>query len=147
MKGQVGLKKVNAKDLGLSKQAQDFLLFLFQESESGRKECAVSDIAAKLNVSKPAVSRMGRFLAHKGFVKRARYSLISLLPKGTRLASEIVKKRRIVEVFLNSRLGLKLRDAEAEAHLLEHSVSSHTIKKLYEFLGKPKLCPHGRKIK
>lgn len=130
----------------LSEEAEDFLLMLFQLSEHGFSDFGVTELAQRTGVSKAAVSRMARTLAEKGMLLKKRYSRISLSLKGRKMGREIARKRRIIEVFLNKSLGLKGRSLELQAHTLEHSISLLTAKKLHEFLGRPRKCPHGKSI-
>lgn len=118
------------------------IYLLSQDSPVG-----VTDIAARLNLSKSTVSERVRALANDGMVASELYGGVSLTPAGLQIGTILTYKHRILEVFLNQTLGIHEDDVHAEAEKLEHAISDEVAKKLAKFLKYPNQDPHGTPIK
>ena len=105
-----------------------------------------SDLADYLKVSKAGVSEMMRSLSSRGLLKAKPYSPASLTKKGLSLARKMTFKHRVLEVFLSDKLGVPAKSVHEEASRMEHAVSDSTLRRLYDFLGRPKTDPHGSPI-
>ncbi len=104
------------------------------------------DIAKELGLSKNTVAITLSKLSDKGYVEKERYGRIYLTPKGKMVAKKMNFRHRVLETFLFEKLGMKKGKIHEEACRMEHAVSDEMVRKLYRFLGEPKLDPHGRKI-
>ncbi|MCT4616762.1 MAG: metal-dependent transcriptional regulator [Candidatus Gracilibacteria bacterium] len=105
------------------------------------------DIAQKMNISKPSVTQMMNKFAKEDLVKIDSYSKVFFTNKGLKLAKKITYNYRIIETFLQKTLEYDSLDKiREEAHKLEHAFSDEAIQRLDNFLGNPKVCPHGDKI-
>ncbi|MCA9362768.1 metal-dependent transcriptional regulator [Candidatus Kaiserbacteria bacterium] len=114
--------------------------------DSGLDEVGVTQIAAKLKLSKSTVSERLRDLVRDGLVETKPYASVTLTEKGFNLGKKLTYKHRIIEVFLNETLGLPKSKVHEEAHRLEHAVSDEVIKRLAKYIGHPDTDPHGSKI-
>mgnify|MGYP000341889898 CR=1 FL=1 len=103
-----------------------------------------NDIAKELGVSPATVSKILSKLEMRGLVKRLKYHGAKLTDEGRGIAEQAVRKHRILEVLLKS-LGFNNYEAHRYAHEMEH-IPSNVIERIYEFLNKPKFCPHGNPI-
>lgn len=124
--------------------AENFVFTVLQQSKAGKARLV--GISGALGTSRAAVSRMASRLARGGLVVKGRYSLVGLTAKGRALANETAMKHRVVEVFLHDALGMEGDEMEEQAHELEHAISARTARRLHAYLGKPRLCPHGKEI-
>ncbi len=126
---------------------EDYLRAIYQiiEQEKERKVKSV-DIAARLNISKAAVSKMLKILQSQGFVSIELYSKVNLTKKGLMAAQKLTYKYGVIEVFLKNVLKVDKESIKEEAHRLEHAFSDETIKKLVEFLNNSKVCSCGKEI-
>jgi len=68
---------------------------------------------------------------------------ISLTDDGFLQAETLTRRHRLVETFLCDTLGISWHEVHAHAHVLEHGLTPLIEEKLAEFLGFPKVCPHG----
>ncbi len=126
----------------MSLSAEDYIRTIFVLSEdSDDKAVRQIDIAKKLNLNKASVSEMVKKLMLQGYVNSERYSKLSLTKKGFIFGKEIIRKHRIMEVFLVEVLGLDKDKAHIEAHKIEHCISAEIIERLYIILGRPVKSP------
>lgn len=130
-----------------SQNQEDYLktIYYLREKASGGDIKSVA-IAKNLYVSKAAVSKMLRRLKDQNLVKTDPYSTVNLTSKGEKQAKTLVRKHRLIEVFLVNVLKINQKKMHEEAHKLEHAFSNETIKKLEIFLGVPKFSPEGHLI-
>ena len=134
----------------IKKSQEDYLRAMYElrerqsDKDIGIKKAEVADM---LKISKSSVTQMMKKLLKDGMIKMDLYSRIFFTKKGLVFAEQITCKHRIIEVFLRDILGYKsLEEINEEAHKLEHGFSDNAIKRLDNFLGNPKECPHGEVI-
>lgn len=120
------------------------IFMLQQESPTG--EATVARLAAVLGVTKGSVTSMVRKLREAGLAEAQRYGGIRLTPTGRRLALDIIRRHRLIEVFLVDVLGFDWSEVHEEAERLEHAMSSTLLDRLDAFLGHPAIDPHGDPI-
>ena len=101
-------------------------------------------IAARLGVSRPAVSEMVKRLEAEGLVLND--GPLRLTDKGLVLAQRVVRRHRLAERFLTDILGLSWAVAHHEAGKWEHVMSVEVEAALDRVLGSPTTCPHGNPI-
>lgn len=105
-----------------------------------------TDISKGLNLSKITVAITLRKLIENDFVSMKKYGRVRLLQKGVKIAKKMNFKHRVIETFLFTFLKMDSKSIHKEAHAMEHYASDEVVHKLYEFIGKPKLDPHGQAI-
>lgn len=98
-------------------------------------------IAKALSLSPASVTEMMQRLAGEGFVEYERYHGVTLTPKGVAAATDVLRRRRLLQVFLINVLGLDLGLAEEEAHRIEHAISGEVEERLCALLGNPQSSP------
>ena len=89
---------------------------------------------------------MVKTLAEYGLVKYEPYSGVALSRAGRKLAARVLRRHRLVELFLVQVMGLQWDEVHDEAELLEHVVSDRLIDRMDEMLGRPEVDPHGDPI-
>jgi DtxR family Mn-dependent transcriptional regulator len=129
----------------MTNSIEDYLKIIFElgghtNFVSNKK---LSDI---LKVAPPSANEMIKKLVEKDYLLYKPYKGTKLKKKGLKLAIEILRKHRIWEVFLNEVLELKWDELHVEAEKLEHVTSKILEEKLFDYLKKPKYCPHGNII-
>lgn len=100
-----------------------------------QKEARASDLAARLGVSNPTVSKMLSKLQEEGYIESAPYRSIFLTNKGRTLASRCKERHQIVLEFL-IRLGVDPDIAEFDAEGIEHHISEQTLNIMKDFKTK-----------
>jgi DtxR family Mn-dependent transcriptional regulator len=106
----------------------------------------MGEVAARLKVAPGTVTAMMKALADGGLVAYEPYSGVRLTPSGRQLATHVLRRHRLIELFLVEILGLDWSEVHAEAELLEHAVSDRVIERIDRLLGHPAVDPHGDPI-
>lgn len=119
----------------ISSSLEDYLEAIFVLQQSG-KDVRITDIASRLNVSKPSVNRAVGTLKQAELLTHESYGTILLTPEGETKAAQILRRHNMLKHFLSNTLGVSDDTAEADACRMEHVMSSETIEKLYDYLVK-----------
>jgi DtxR family Mn-dependent transcriptional regulator len=114
----------------------------------GREESPVgtSAVAERLGVTSASASGMLRRLADEGLVEYTPYHGARLTPEGERIALEVIRHHRLIELFLAEVLGMPWDRVHTEAEVLEHHISEELEELIAAKLGQPDLDPHGDPI-
>ena len=129
----------------LTDAIQDYLKTIYTLQEN-RETVATSTVAARLGVTAPSVSAMLKRLARRQLVRYAPYRRVQLTRAGARIALEVVRHHRILELYLARVLGYRWDQVHAEADRLEHAISEELEERLFRALGRPTRDPHGHPI-
>jgi len=103
-------------------------------------------VAQRLGVTPASASGMLRRLADEGVVEYAPYRGARLTPEGERIALEVIRHHRLIELFLAEVLGMPWDRVHEEAEVLEHHISEELEELIAAKLGEPELDPHGDPI-
>jgi DtxR family Mn-dependent transcriptional regulator len=126
---------------------EDYLkCILLAEQEAPDRPVSTGQIAAALEVAPGTVTAMLKTLANSGLVSYEPYSGVSLTDSGRQLAMHVLRRHRLVELFLVRIMGLDWAEVHEEAELLEHAVSDRIIERMDAMLGGPVMDPHGDPI-
>lgn len=130
----------------LSYAEENYLKALIKLSLPPDKTVSTNAIAAHLNTSAASVTDMLKKLGDKKLITYQKYQGASLTDEGNKLATMLVRKHRLWEVFLVQSLGMSWDEVHEIAEELEHIQSDRLIDSLDSFLGYPKFDPHGDPI-
>ncbi|HHX87661.1 MAG TPA: metal-dependent transcriptional regulator [Firmicutes bacterium] len=100
----------------------------------------VTDIAERLNLTKPSVAQALKQLREQGLIRQSHYGPVELTKKGRKCALVVRRRHEVLKSFLMEVLGLNHQVAERDACLMEHAVSSETIERLVNFLLEGGYC-------
>lgn len=128
-----------------STSVEDYIKHIYELQSEGSK-VNTSSLALKLNVSPASVSEMISKLTKPGWIENTPYRGFSLTDKGEKIAVNLIRKHRLIEVFLHQHLGYSWDEVHVEAEKFEHVCTDKFINKLDEYLGYPKSDPHGDPI-
>jgi DtxR family Mn-dependent transcriptional regulator len=132
---------------GEHKNPDDYLELIYVISEEGHKRTVrTKDISERLGVYPSTVTEMIQKLSERGLVIWMSYGGVRLTEEGRKYARAILKRHRILECFFFQYLGLDPSKVQSEVCGIEHHLSGEILERLYEKLGRPKLCPHGKPI-
>lgn len=106
----------------------------------------MGQLAAALGVVPGTATTMMKTLAESGLVRYEPYMGVHLTPAGEKLATLVLRRHRLVELFLVQVLGMSWAEVHDEAERLEHAVSERLIDRIDEMLGWPAVDPHGDPI-
>ena len=129
----------------LSPAVQDYLKALHRLGGAEHQVTPV-EVAARLNVRAPSVTGMLKRLAELGFIIYEPGKGATLTEIGTREARRVIRRHRLVELFLHQVLKLDWSELDTEAEALEHAISPRLEQALAAFLGEPLEDPHGHLI-
>ena len=107
---------------------------------------STNDLAARLGVTPGSVSGMVRKLTEVGIVEHEPYRGVRLTAEGRRVALEVLRHHRLLELFLAQELGMPWDRVHAEAEVLEHVISEELEQLIAARLGHPSVDPHGDPI-
>ncbi len=105
-----------------------------------------SALAEEMHVSPAAASSMLKRLEESNFVERSSMDGITLTEQGRLAGLQLIRRRRLLEVFLVQVLGFTWDQVSLEAHRLEHAISSAFEERIERLCGFPAYCPHGDPI-
>ena len=104
---------------------------------------SVTALANAQSVSPASASAMVKKLGALGLVEHERYGGIVLTPAGERVALEVIRHHRLLELYLAETLGVHVDDVHDEADRLEHAISEELEARIDKALGFPTHDPHG----
>lgn len=129
----------------LSRSVEDYLKAIYGLTEQG-EAASTSEIADTLDVQPASVSGMIKRLAENELLEHVPYRGVRLTEEGSREALRIVRRHRVLETYLNVRLGYSWDDVHGEAERLEHAASDTLIDRMAAALEHPEHDPHGAPI-
>ncbi|MGH9204174.1 MAG: metal-dependent transcriptional regulator [Vicinamibacterales bacterium] len=106
----------------------------------------MGQLAGALGVAPGTATTMVKALAESGLVEYEPYVGVRLSPAGSRLAALVLRRHRLIELFLVQVLGMRWDEVHDDAEQLEHVVSERLIERIDELLGHPEVDPHGDPI-
>jgi DtxR family Mn-dependent transcriptional regulator len=106
----------------------------------------MGQLAGALGVVPGTATTMVKALAESGLVKYEPYGGVRLTSAGEKLAALVVRRHRLIELFLVKVMGMSWTDVHDEAEHLEHAASDRLIERMDEMLGHPAVDPHGDPI-
>ncbi|GHV25591.1 hypothetical protein AGMMS4952_03730 [Spirochaetia bacterium] len=112
----------------MTQSLEDYLEMVGFLSDDG--EVRVTDIAARLGVSKPSVLNALTVLEKQGLLEHERYRTVHLTEKGAHQAAKIRERHNFLTGFLRDTLGVSAETAEEDACKMEHILSEETLKKM-----------------
>ncbi len=137
--------KVEKRPQAISRAMEDYLKTIYQQvSHDGR--ISTSKLAEAMTCSPASVTNMLQKLSDLTLVEYTPYQGVSMTPAGARIALEIIRHHRLLELYLSEILGYTWDKVHAEADRLEHVISEEFEEKIDEALGRPSKDPHGHPI-
>lgn len=124
---------------------EDYLKAAYRLKMEG-KTATTQLLADELGVSGPSVTNMVKRLDEMRLLRHTRYQGVELTPAGEKIALEVVRHHRLLELYLAETLGYPWDQVHDEAEKLEHHVSDELEARMDSFLGYPTRDPHGDPI-
>ena len=117
-----------------------------QSQRGGGGLVPMGHLASALGVVPGTATTMVKTLAESGLVKYEPYAGVRLTAAGEKLAAMVLRRHRLIELFLVQVMGMSWTEVHEEAEHLEHAVSERLIERIDEMLGRPAVDPHGDPI-
>ncbi len=128
-----------------SRAVEDYLKAVYKLQQAG-EPVSTTALAEALDRSAASVTNMVKSLAAQGLLRHTPYRGVLLTPSGEAGALRIIRRHRVIELYLIERLGFSWEDVHAEAERLEHAASEALIDRMAQALGEPSIDPHGSPI-
>jgi DtxR family Mn-dependent transcriptional regulator len=132
-----------------SSTVENYLKAIYQGQTALPKEqrlVPMGQVATALGVTPGTATTMVKALAESGLAEYEPYSGVRLTGAGEKLAGLVLRRHRLVELFLVQVMGMSWAEVHDEAEQLEHVVSERLIERIDEMLGRPTHDPHGDPI-
>lgn len=124
---------------------EDYLKSIFRLEER-QQRVTTQALAERLDVAPASVTSMVKRLAERGLLTHERYRGVELTDAGRRVAQEMIRHHRLLELYLTQALGFDQDQVHAEAERLEHFISEQFEDRIDQILGRPTCDPHGSPI-
>ena len=126
---------------------EDYLkCILLEQQRDPQALVSMRRISSALAVAPGTVTAMVKTLADSGLLAYEPYSGVRLTDPGRQLALHVLRRHRLIELFLVRVMGMDWSEVHSEAEELEHAVSDRLIERMDEMLGYPSADPHGDPI-
>ena len=130
----------------LSVTEENYLKSIYKIAETDGIPVSTNSVAARMQTTAASVTDMIKRLSEKDLLDYEKYRGVQLTKEGNRLATQLIRKHRLWEVFLTEQLGFRWDEVHDIAEELEHIQSTQLIDRLDRFLGHPRFDPHGDPI-
>jgi DtxR family Mn-dependent transcriptional regulator len=129
----------------LTDAIQDYLREIYKLGADGAG-VSVTALAKRQGVSPASASAMVKKLAALELAVHQPYRGVALTPAGEKVALEVIRHHRLLELYLAETLGLDVEEVHGEAERLEHALSEELEQRIDKALGFPTHDPHGDPI-
>ncbi|MGH7144421.1 MAG: metal-dependent transcriptional regulator [Planctomycetota bacterium] len=124
---------------------ENYLKVVYNMTREGGR-VSTKKLAARMGLSQPSITHMMQALHERGLVDYQPYQGVNLKPEGERMAIRIIRRHRLIELFLVKTLDMAWDEVDSEAELLEHAISDLLADRIDRYLGHPQIDPHGSPI-
>ena len=129
-----------------SEAIEDYAKAIYALSRRGGGVVSTNALAERLGVTPASASAMVKKLAERGLAAHAPYKGVELTDAGERVALEVLRHHRLLELYLSEHLGVPWDRVHDEAEALEHVISEDLEARIAAKLGNPTHDPHGDPI-
>ena len=132
-----------------SSTVENYLKAIYQAEmaeEDDTRLVPMGRLASALHVVPGTATTMVKTLAESGLVRYEPYAGVRLTAAGQKLAALVLRRHRLMELFLVEVVGMSWAEVHDEAERLEHAASDRLIDRIDEMLGRPAVDPHGDPI-
>lgn len=130
----------------ISRTEENYLKSIFKIAERNINPVNTNAISKAISTSAASVTDMMKRLSNKNLIHYEKYKGVHLTEEGAKLATQLIRKHRIWEVFLVGKLNYNWSEVHELAEELEHIQSDELVNRIEKYLGFPKFDPHGDPI-
>ena len=128
-----------------SAAVEDYVKIIYK-LQTQTETVSTSALAERTGTTAAAVTKMLKHLAGLNLVSYTPYYGVRLTPPGEKIALEVIRHHRLLELYLAQAMGYSWDQVDAEAEKLEHVISEEFEARIDTLLGHPQTCPHGDPI-
>lgn len=125
---------------------ENYVKAIYKLSGAANHPAATGRLATELQVSPGTVTSMLKTLSEGGLAEYQPYEGARLTEQGRALALRVLRRHRLIELFLVRTLDLEWDEVHDEAENMEHAVSDYLVDRMDQYLGRPDFDPHGDPI-
>ena len=129
----------------ITSTVEDYLATIYRVASENQKS-TTTIIADKMRVSRGTVTSMFKKLAESKLITHVPYRGVSLTATGEKIALEIIRHHRLIELYLQNTMGVPWEKVHEEADKLEHILSEEIEDRIDKLLNNPTIDPHGAPI-
>jgi len=129
----------------LSQSIEDYIKTIYTLQQN-KETVTTNDVAGRMEVSAASATNMVKKLAELHLAEHASYKGVRLTEAGIKVALEILRHHRLLELYLHQALGYSWDKVHDEAEHLEHHISEEFEDRINSLLGNPQYDPHGDPI-
>ena len=129
-----------------SPAVENYAKAIYSLTRANAEPASTTALAARLELTPGSVSAMVRKLDEDGLVEHVPYHGVRLSAEGERVALAVLRRHRLLELFLAEVLGMPWEGVHDEAEVLEHALSEDVVELIARKLGDPAVDPHGDPI-
>jgi len=129
-----------------SAPVEDYAKAIYSLTRGEREAASTSDLARRLRITPGSVSTMLKRMDTAGLVQHVPYHGVRLTPAGEQVALGVIRRHRLLELFLHETLAIPWEDVDRFAERLEHAADEELIEIIATRLGDPSTDPHGDPI-
>lgn len=131
-----------------SETVENFLkaVYTVQQREGENDRVSTNTLSEMLGITAPSVTDMAQRLVAAGLIDYKKYRGVVLTPEGMQIALRVIRRHRLIELYLVRELGYELHQVHDEAERLEHAVSARFVDAIERKMGNPHFDPHGDPI-
>jgi DtxR family transcriptional regulator, Mn-dependent transcriptional regulator len=137
---------MSTREHAISPAVEDYCKAIFTLQARTEEPVATNALAERLGITPGSVSAMLKRLGELGLIEHVPYRGVRLTDDGRKVALEVIRHHRLLELFLAESLDMSWDRVHAEAEVLEHVISEDLERLIAEKLGNPTLDPHGDPI-
>jgi DtxR family transcriptional regulator, Mn-dependent transcriptional regulator len=130
----------------VSAPVEDYVKAIYSLTLEHDQTASTSQIADRLGITAGSVSTMVKRMDASGLVEHVPYRGVQLTPAGRHLALSVIRRHRLLELFLATSLDIPWEDVHRFADALEHAVDAELVEVIAAKLGDPVADPHGDPI-
>lgn len=130
----------------ISHTEENYLKAIYKILEKGSGSASTNAISKEMSTSAASVTDMLKRLADKDCIDYKKYKGVTLTQKGKTIATTLIRKHRLWEVFLVEKLNFSWDEIHEIAEEMEHIQSEELVNRLDAFLDHPRFDPHGDPI-
>jgi DtxR family transcriptional regulator, Mn-dependent transcriptional regulator len=130
----------------VSAPVEDYVKVIYSLTRSPEQAASTSQIAERLGLTAGSVSTMVKRMDAAGLAEHVPYRGVRLTASGRQLALRVIRRHRLLELFLATSLEIPWEDVDRFADALEHAASDELIERIADKLGDPIADPHGDPI-
>jgi DtxR family transcriptional regulator, Mn-dependent transcriptional regulator len=125
---------------------EDYLKRILLHQRKTSQDMPMGDLALSVGVTGASATGMVKTLVGQGWVQYVPHKGVRLTPSGHEIAAQVLRRHRLIELFLVRTLKIDWAQVHDEAETIEHAISDKLLAHIDEFLGHPQADPHGDPI-